>query len=188
MYLLINIKYILLVYYYIFKSIFFSSNINNITNHKMKKSTKIIIVISILVLIGLGIGLYFILTNKPSSNGPSDDPNVGWCRQLNGVPDPNQPFFRVNDEMSVNLLIADGTIFLKNIDKDDSRRHKFFYDPTNPVNITRKIKNTELNEYSPAELLALGKTDTPDTYLVNSIVQTILPERPWILTTRENCQ
>ena len=48
-------------------------------------------------------------------------------------------------------------------------QHKWFYDKNNTYTIERKILNTD-NHYSQEELSALGKTNKPNTYVVNQII------------------
>lgn len=73
---------------------------------------------------------------------------------------------------------------------------KWFYDKTNPHSIERTILNTN-KTYSDAELSALGKTNKPNTYLVNKIItkydknhiyfyKTTGLFQPMIYTTYEN--
>jgi hypothetical protein len=53
----------------------------------------------------------------------------------------------------------------------NSIQRKWIYDKNNIYTIERTILNTN-NAYSQAELSALGKTNKPNTYLVNQIVST----------------
>ena len=55
------------------------------------------------------------------------------------------------------------------IDPEYHIQHKWIYDKNNTYTIERKILNTD-NHYSQEELSALGKTNKPNTYLVNQII------------------
>ena len=76
-------------------------------------------------------------------------------------------------------------------------QYKWVYDKTNIYTIEREILNTK-NGYSPTELLSLGKTNKPNTYLVNKIISKydknninltrniVMQINPMILSTYEN--
>lgn len=177
--------------------------IHKLKIHKMKISKKIIIVS--LIIICIIIGLYFLLHNKSSSNQsaiipvatmiPNTPNTVGFCQSatFDGVDQPKRFRSVENIATSTNVLdTADiGTVISNGI------QYKWVYDPTNPLNISRKLTNTS-NAYSPAELSALGKTDKPETYLVNKII-TLYDKNdpkyktgfynlnPYIMTTFSNC-
>ena len=172
----------------------------NINFHKMKISKKLIIV-SLIIIICIIIGLYFLLHNKSSSNQTINPVitnglnTVGFCHSttFNGVDQPKT--FRSIDEMTKTtsvLTIADDGGIANGI------QYKWAYDPTNIVNIGRKITNVS-NTYSPVELSALGKISTNGTYLVNKIITIYdkndpkykigqLELNPYIITTMSNCK
>jgi hypothetical protein len=56
-------------------------------------------------------------------------------------------------------------------------QHKWIYDKNNEYSIERIILNKD-NGYSKEELSALGKTNKPDTYLVNQIIATYDKNEP----------
>ena len=170
----------------------------------MKISKKLIIVSLIIIIICIIIVLYFLLDNKSSSNPSSNQvvrpiitngPNtVGFCHSTtyNGVDQPL--YFRSVDEMSMTLVfdVADDGGLARDI------QYKWAYDPTNSLNLSRKITNVS-NTYSPAELSALGKTSTPEIYLVNKVITIYdkndpkykkgqLELNPYIMTTMANCK
>ena len=178
--------------------------IHKLKIHKMKISKKIIIVSLIIIIICIIIVLYFLLDNKSSSNPSSNQvvrpiitngPNtVGFCHSTtyNGVDQPL--YFRSVDEMSMTLVfdVADDGGLARDI------QYKWAYDPTNSLNLSRKITNVS-NTYSPAELSALGKTSTPEIYLVNKVITIYdkndpkykkgqLELNPYIMTTMANCK
>ena len=178
--------------------------IHKLKFHKMKISKKIIIVS--LIIICIIIGLYFLLHNKSSSNQsaiipvvtmiPNTPNTVGFCQSatFDGVDHPKR--FRSVEDIATSTNVLDtadiGTVISNGI------QYKWVYDPTNSLHISRELTNTS-NAYSPAELLALGKTDKPGTYLVNKII-TIYDKNdtkyktgfynlnPYIMTTFSNCK
>jgi len=169
----------------------------------MKISKKLIIV-SLIIIICIIIGLYFLLHNKSSSNQSSiipadtiipNGPNtVGFCHSttFNGVDQP-QTFRSVGEMSNTSVLeIADVGGIANGI------QYKWAYDPTNIVNIGRKITNVS-NTYSSIELSALGKTSSNSSYLVNKIITIYdkndpkykigqLELNPYIITTMSNCK
>jgi hypothetical protein len=166
----------------------------------MKISKKFIVVsLIIIIIICIIIVLSFLVDNKSSSNqvvSPviTNGPNtVGFCHSTtyNGVDQPL--YFNSVDAMPPDVFnVADDGGFARNI------QYKWAYDPTNSLNISRKITN-ESNTYSSAELSALGKTSTPNTYLVNKVITIYdkndpkykigqLELNPYIMTTMANCK
>ena len=91
-----------------------------------------------------------------------------------------------------NLLNADGEFINKTL-------NKWAYDSNNKLTITRTINNTN-NAYTQDELNALGKTATPNTYLVNKLIpyydsnnpyltKDIQMEiKPWTLSLYSDCK
>ena len=169
----------------------------------MKISKKLIIV-SLIIIICIIIGLYFLLDNKSSSNPSSNQvvrpiitngpDTVGFCHSttFNGVDQP-QRFRSIGEMANTSVLeIADVGGIANGI------QYKWAYDPTNIVNIGRKITNVS-NTYSSAELSALGKTSSNSSYLVNKIITIYdkndpkykigqLELNPYIITTMSNCK
>lgn len=176
--------------------------IHKLKIHKMKISKKLIIV-SLIIIICIIIGSYLLCNNKSSSNQssimPADTiiPNghtVGFCHSttFNGVDQP-KTFRSVGEMTNTSVLeIADVGGIANDI------QYKWAYDPTNIVNIGRKITNVS-NTYSPVELSSLGKTSWNSTYLVNKIITIYdknnpkykigqLELNPYIITTMSNCK
>ena len=124
--------------------------------------------------------IYFLVINKPDSSSPGpvyknaskpiptyfiDPSELGFITQhtTNGVDEPKWFF---------SIYLSEKTC--ENADNStpytlESVQSKWIYDKNNETTIERTILNKN-NAYSQEELSALGKTNKPDTYLVNQII------------------
>jgi hypothetical protein len=177
-----------------------------------QKNKKLISVIIIFIIIALAIVLpvYFLVIKKTnSSQSPSNEqsmepstipkmgPNeLGFCfaSTTGGIKGPNRfsslESFTYLNTRTLQLADAGGT-------ETNGIQFKWFYDKTNPLNITRTILN-ENKTYTNDELANLGQTSTPTSYLVNQIIpiydktnpiysKATVELDPFILTTYSQC-
>ena len=160
-----------------------------IKSHKLIAFIILLIIISIIML-----PIYFLVINKSNSSTPAliqtptlsptqtektyptPSPNdLGFVYHLTNlktrIDDPNSFYFVEMIDNDIN-----GTSYGKEVDTatthpTNSIQRKWIYDKNNIYTIERTILNTN-NAYSQAELSAFGKTNKPNTYLVNQIVST----------------
>ena len=143
------------------------------------------LIIFFLVIVPLTVIPIYFAINKPSSSSeleaelaeaeaetpyvsPTKNPNeLGfvYISTINHVDSPKK-------FASLNLIIYSSfgwDVDTGIVDPVYNIQHKWFYDKNNTYTIERKILNTD-NHYSQEELSALGKTNKPNTYVVNQII------------------
>ena len=166
--------------------------------------TSLIVIILLIILSGI---YYFVVYKSPSKDQTHSaiensypiitrsDSDIGFCF-ANTLPDAKEPY-RFFGQESFNttqvFFNADNGI------QTGSILNKWEYDTSNSLSIERTINNTN-NIYTQDELSALGKTDKPNTYLVNKLIplydkndpklQGIYSElmTPWVLSLYSNCK
>lgn len=171
---------------------------------KIVKTSLIVIIILIIILVPL----YLLVINKSTSKDQTNtaiensypiitrsDSDIGFCF-ANTLPDAKEPYRFFGQEFFNNTQVffnADNGI------QSGSILNKWEYDTSNSLSIERTINNTN-NIYTQDELSALGKTNKPNTYLVNKLIplydkndpklQGIYSElmTPWVLSLYSNCK
>jgi len=134
---------------------------------------------------------------QPSITIPPD--TLGFCfvSTANGVDSPRsflgEPMW---DIKGMQLLFSNADNGIREI---NNILNKWAYDSNNKLNIPRTINNTN-KEYTKEELDALGKTTTPNIYLVNKLIPIYdknnpnltkdIPMliKPWTLSLYSNCK
>ena len=141
-----------------------------------------------------------VIMNAPAAQSIITPPNMlGFCfvSTANGIDSPKrflaEPMWDIN-EMQLLFSNADNGIRGQN-----NVLNKWAYDSNNKLTITRTINNTN-NAYTQHELNALGKTDEPNTYLVNKLISIYDPNnpnltngvqmeiKPWTLSLYSECK
>ena len=177
------------------------------------KSHKLISIILLLVIISaIMLPIYFLVIAKSnSSNSSNSSSQVPVVQQepINYIEDPNQLGFVFQETSNgvdtsyrfMNLEMFNASLsYGKDADTGTSKflvKRKWVYDNTNISTIERTILNTN-DFYSESELSSLGKTNKPNTYLVNQIISiydkndpnlqinVTMQIKPMILTTYSN--
>ena len=131
------------------------------------------------------IPIYFAI-NKPDHSSPAPEHNQYIIPTRN----PNELGFIIINTVNhvdgpkqfLDLDMFNNYDFNKEVDSGITNpsyhiQHKWIYDKNNEYSIERKILNTNKG-YSQEELSALGKTNKPDTYLVNKIIASYDKDEP----------
>ncbi len=136
---------------------------------------------------------------QPSITIPPD--TLGFCfvSTRNGVDSPRRLLMEpmwYNESGGIPRMFSNAD---NGIREKNNTLNKWAYDSNNKLTITRTINNTN-NEYTQDELNALGKTATPNIYLVNKLIPTYdsnnpnltkdvqMEIKPWTLSLYSNCK
>ena len=141
-----------------------------------------------------------VIMNAPAAKSIITPPNMlGFCfvSTANGIDSPKrflaEPMWGVS---GYPLLFSNAD---NGIRAQNKTLNKWAYDSNNKLTIIRTINNTN-TEYTQNELNALGKTATPNTYLVNKLIpyydknnphltQDVQIEiKPWTLSLYSDCK
>ena len=155
--------------------------------------------------------IYFLVIKKSDESEKSDTTKLGNYIAPNITRSPDDLGFctaettnHVDRNIFLDMYMFDKHVTAakdadNGIDPDQFTKYRWFYDKSNPLTIERTIPNTN-GAYSKSEIDAFGKTNKPNTYLVNKILtkydendsklsQNVhMQIKPWILSKYRDCK